>query len=259
LKVEDWRERLTTLEAKDDESLQAFEARCRITVTGAFPDLNADAIESIQVDYFLRGLPTDIRNTVRILQPKTMIEAMEKARFQTYLVNEGKPKKRKVETLNVVNDVNEEPKNKKNNNVISKLPNDKVISLDETSTTKALLALVDVVKQNNYNKNYNNKNYNNNKDHFKSNHKNTNQRYNGGSYNNMSRNNKSGNIEFSDKQGKWPSNKGNHPHRVNNYQYRSKRACFKCGSTEHLIAKCPHQDNRYKTINTSACHDLNSK
>jgi hypothetical protein len=260
--------------------LQAFEARCKITVTGAFPDTPANGIESLQVDYFLRGLPTDIRSSVRMLQPKTMVDAMEKARCHTYLANEGKPKKRKAETLNIADVEGKEPPLKQANLVAEAVIN----QTGEQTATKAILTLADAVQQNNssingrinqishnvrtlagndfhhgkgkhYVKQNGNQNYNN-KPQYASN----NYRSNGYMNNNYR---DTGNNRYSINSNRRQFNNQGYnlnqlSHSTDNRRKKTSRTCFKCGSPDHFIANCPGQDDRYKKNNSSNTTHLNS-
>jgi hypothetical protein len=267
---------------KEDESLQAFEARCRITVTGAFPDVNANGIEPLQVDYFLRGLPIDIRNTVRTQRPKTMTEAVEQARFQTYLANEGKPKKRKAEVLNVADDENDDTVAKKKAKVVEAF-NEKIEGKPDATTTKALLAIVDLVKQNNsslndqmiqMSKNFRTNPGNNfrrgkNNRFFKPNEYQAFSHYQQPGYNNY----RNSEVRTRNNGIQWNQNNKRYSAYRNNVQNsplntpttysndcklkKTKRTCFKCDSPDHLIANCPQQDDRFKNVDSSNKANLN--
>jgi hypothetical protein len=259
LRVEDWRERLITLKMKEDETLQAFAGRTKITVSGAYPGLSPQQIEEIQLDYFLRGLSVDIRNSVRSLRPTTMNEAIDQAKFQSYLTNEGKPKKRKAESLSVMNETSEEPKEKVIVTGAKEVLN--VSRVNKDPTASAFFALADVMKQNQAKLETQLKQIN---DKSRISHQEPNRKFRDNSHTNYQRNGKNFNNNdrrnYSQLQPQWNSLNRNSKQRTTGYPNRNnvglsqgysergrsdikpKRACYNCGSFDHLIAQCPKKN-----------------
>jgi hypothetical protein len=76
---QDWIVKLNEVKKSNSEPIRVFAYRVNRMVTKAFPDAGEISRINLAVDYFLRGLQAEIGNKVRLLKPKTLEFAIEKA------------------------------------------------------------------------------------------------------------------------------------------------------------------------------------
>ena len=95
---QDWIVKLNEVKKSNIEPIRIFAYRVNRMVTKAFPETGKISRINLAVDYFLRGLQSEIDYKVRLLKPKTLEFAIEKAE-----INE---KTLKLNTNNVSNRLN---------------------------------------------------------------------------------------------------------------------------------------------------------
>jgi hypothetical protein len=88
---EDWKAKLRSMRYQPEESLQIYNSRIKHAVKRAYPDVKGKlGVESIEVDWFIQGLPKEISQRIAIKKPKTIERAIE--------IAEGKLAKKKKDT-----------------------------------------------------------------------------------------------------------------------------------------------------------------
>jgi hypothetical protein len=68
---EDWKVKLRTMKMQGDDSLALYSARIKHAVKRAYPELKGK-LESLEVDWFIHGLPKDVAQKITLKKPKTM-------------------------------------------------------------------------------------------------------------------------------------------------------------------------------------------
>ena len=96
--IYDWCDILNKTKLNHNEELPVYAAKISRLVMKGYPSLTEEALEDIQIEFFLRGLPLEQTHQVRVRRPSTLREATELARIHE---PESNRRKRDTKLLNM--------------------------------------------------------------------------------------------------------------------------------------------------------------
>ena len=84
-KPEDWRDKLKTLRWNYEENIRAYSQKVMCLVKKSFPQTEKTLLESLNIEYFIKGLPTILGAKIEARKPKTLAYAINKTEYEIQL------------------------------------------------------------------------------------------------------------------------------------------------------------------------------
>jgi hypothetical protein len=98
-----WSVKLEAIQKEMDEDMQIYGLRVSRLVQRAYPTVDEVSIETLKIDHFLRGLPNDMANKIRIREPTTLEECIRRAIiYEKEITSLPLNRKRKQESLTLM-------------------------------------------------------------------------------------------------------------------------------------------------------------